>query len=211
MSSARLTLLGLYKADDTIFDLMVLPEGIDKDMLINNILLKSSDFEILYPDPNFIKPAIELWSNKWERTFRKWYEALNINYAPLENYDRYEDWTENTDHDHTITNVMNGKLSGNESNSGNRTGSKSAFDSSSLQPYDKDDTSSSTNTSSTADENTTNKLDESTNYTKTGRAHGNIGVTTSQQMLEAELEIDKWNLIEHITDIFLNEFCIMVY
>ena len=211
MSSARLTLLGLYKADNTIFDLMKLPEGVDRDLIINNILLKTSDFEILYPDPNFIKPAIELWSNKWYRTFKKWYEALNIDYNPLENYDRYEDWTEDTNHDHTITNVMSGKLSGTESGSGNRTGSKSAFDSSSLQPYDKDDTSSSTNTSSTADENTTNKLDESTNFNKTGRAHGNIGVTTSQQMLEAELDVVKWNLVEHITDVFLSEFCIMVY
>ena len=211
MSSARLTLLGLYKADNTIFDLMKLPEGVDRDLIINNILLKTSDFEILYPDPNFIKPAIELWSNKWYRTFKKWYEVLNLEYNPLENYDRYADWTEDTSHDHTITNVMSGKQSDVESNTSARTGSKSAFDSSSLQPYDKDDTTLSSTSNSTADENTTNKLDESTNFQRVGREHGNIGVTTSQQMLEAELDVVKWNLVEHITDVFLSEFCIMVY
>ena len=41
--------------------------------------------------------------------------------------------------------------------------------------------------------------------------HGNIGVTTSQQMLEAELDIDKWNIYEHITDLFLTEFVIPIY
>ena len=40
---------------------------------------------------------------------------------------------------------------------------------------------------------------------------GNIGVTTSQQMLQSELDIARWNLYEHIADLFCSEFCIMVY
>jgi len=47
--------------------------------------------------------------------------------------------------------------------------------------------------------------------TRTGRAHGNIGVTTSQQMLQSELDIVAWNIYEHITDLFLQEFVIPVY
>ena len=43
------------------------------------------------------------------------------------------------------------------------------------------------------------------------RAFGNIGVTTSQQMLQSELDIDTWNLYEHITDMFLDEFCVLLY
>ena len=44
-----------------------------------------------------------------------------------------------------------------------------------------------------------------------GRIHGNVGVTTSQQMLEAELSLAEWNLYEHITDLFLSEFVIPIY
>ena len=44
-----------------------------------------------------------------------------------------------------------------------------------------------------------------------GRIHGNIGVTTSQQMLEAELDLGYWNIYSRITDMFLKEFCIMIY
>lgn len=43
------------------------------------------------------------------------------------------------------------------------------------------------------------------------RAYGNIGVTTSQQMLQAELDIDLWNIYEHIADLFIEEFCVMLY
>lgn len=44
-----------------------------------------------------------------------------------------------------------------------------------------------------------------------GHLYGNIGVTTSQQMLRDELEVARFNLIDEITDLFLPEFIIPVY
>lgn len=41
------------------------------------------------------------------------------------------------------------------------------------------------------------------------RTHGNIGVTTSQQMIEAELELRKRNLIYDYMSMFVDEFCYM--
>ena len=41
--------------------------------------------------------------------------------------------------------------------------------------------------------------------------YGNIGVTTSQQMLQAELDVRAWNIYEHITDLFIKDFLIPVY
>ena len=41
--------------------------------------------------------------------------------------------------------------------------------------------------------------------------HGNIGVTTTQQMLESELSLAEWNVYEHITDLFIEEFCVAIY
>ena len=44
------------------------------------------------------------------------------------------------------------------------------------------------------------------------RIHGNIGVTTSQQMLQSELDlIPKLSLIDYITDDFHIEFCLGIY
>ena len=39
-----------------------------------------------------------------------------------------------------------------------------------------------------------------------GRVHGNIGVTTSQQMLQAEIDIDRFNIYDEIAIIFMREF-----
>lgn len=40
---------------------------------------------------------------------------------------------------------------------------------------------------------------------------GNIGVTTSQQMIEAERELAKFNIYDFIIESFKNRFCILVY
>lgn len=51
---------------------------------------------------------------------------------------------------------------------------------------------------------------ETRNYQLT--REGNIGVTTSQQMLESEIELRcKWNMCEIIAVAFLREFCVAVW
>lgn len=53
--------------------------------------------------------------------------------------------------------------------------------------------------------------DEFKDTTK-GRIHGNIGVTTSQQMLISEVDLrGKYNIYDIIAEMFVKEFCIMVY
>lgn len=48
--------------------------------------------------------------------------------------------------------------------------------------------------------------------THEGRLHGNIGVTTSQQMLESEIELrNKYNIYDIIINDFIDEFCLRVY
>ena len=56
------------------------------------------------------------------------------------------------------------------------------------------------------------KIEDSTSNSHTSRIRGNIGVTTSQQMLEQELEIaPKLNIINYIVDSFKKRFCLLVY
>ena len=99
MSLAKLTMLGMNSFlnqmyDQTLFDLMQLPEGIDKEVLCDNIMLQGGEFEVLYADPSFMRNAIGMWSKKCYNTFLKWVTAQNIEYNPLENYDRIEGWTD---------------------------------------------------------------------------------------------------------------------
>lgn len=91
MASAKLTLIGMYNWDNTLFNDLTLPTGIDKDLFINSLMLQGGEFEVLYPDPDFLKQSIKVWGNKWFRTFSEWYKGTLAEWNPIHNYDRYED------------------------------------------------------------------------------------------------------------------------
>lgn len=63
----------------------------------------------------------------------------------------------------------------------------------------------------TIDETTNNTTSESATNDETVTVKGNIGVTTSQQMLKDELNIAKWNIYENIATMFINDFCTPIY
>ena len=92
MASCKLTMIGLYNYDNTLFDGLTLPAGIDKETAVNEFLLKCGEFEVNYPNIDFMKMAITHWGKKHYRTFKKWVEALAIEFEPLYNYDRYEEY-----------------------------------------------------------------------------------------------------------------------
>ena len=56
------------------------------------------------------------------------------------------------------------------------------------------------------------KIEDDGDVTTESHIHGNIGVTTSQMMLESELSIaPKLNIINYITESFKKRFCLLVY
>lgn len=93
---SRISLLGLYTYDNTIFDNFVIPDSLNKDVIINNLLMECAEFEILYPDSDFMKNAIGQWSQKELDKWIKINNALNIE-NPLQN----ADVVETTNHDYT--------------------------------------------------------------------------------------------------------------
>ena len=211
MATAKITLIGFSNyfesLGDDLFKYLNVPAGIDKQTLVNNILLQGGEFEVLYSDPVFLQNMIGVWSNKWQRTMKKWIDALSISYNPLENYDRMEEWKDNntTQRNESATGIDDSTSTG----SGNTENTRSAYNSSVYQPHDNAASSSSGSNSSESKTDATGTTIE--NLNKTGRAHGNIGVTTSQAMLQAEIDISKWNIYEEITNLFMTEFCIYLY
>lgn len=87
-----LSLLALYNYDATIFDDMVLPEGIDKQNVIDNLLAETAEFEILYPAPSTMKFIISIWSKKEKPIWEKLLATTKFEYNPLNNL--YRDDTE---------------------------------------------------------------------------------------------------------------------
>ena len=159
------------------------------DNLLAALINRGASFCVLYPDPDYFQLMNGAWWDRWKGAFEKWFTALSLEYNPIENYDRIENWTDSGE-------------SGSEiSSSGTTEGQVSAFDSSSYSPHDKE-------INSSGSEASASNTDE-----HEGRIHGNIGVTTSQQMLESEMVLQqKWgNLYNHIADVFISEMLIAVY
>lgn len=208
MSRAKITLIGFYNYNNDLFNEFRLTPLIDRDILIDNILLEASEFEVLYADWDFYRRAINHFFSLNYDLFNKWAEDLLREYDPLENYDRKEHWTdkfdgkEDTKSDSTSNDISNGNT--------DQLQRISSFDSNDLV-NDSENTgyahNEANNTASATGENVKDDL-----ATHDGRIHGNVGVTTSQQMLESELLLrQKWQLIKIITDMFIQEMTIPVY
>ena len=64
----KITIAGLYDYDNTIFDNLNLPAatddlpGADKETAVFEILENCNDFEVMYPDADYIKESIGYWS-----------------------------------------------------------------------------------------------------------------------------------------------------
>ena len=233
--------------DHSVFDNMVLPEGIDRDTLIGTILLRCQEFELLYTDPEFMTAAVNVWSRKNYWTFDKWIKAINIKYDPLYNYDRTEEVTDT--HEGEYSNQGSGSGYGSNTRTDNLletddqtvindltdtndvtvTHSEKAYNDTDMvdtaeDVTDQDQTHTGTvrtagttaNTGTSGNQyadstSSSDSGDDSYTNTRSARMFGNIGVTTSQQMLQSELDVAKFCLYDHISDLFASEFCIMIY
>ncbi len=241
---ATLSIVDLYNVDETLFDDMELPPDFDTDenreTLINQILMRSKDFEALYPDADFMKSQIKYWSGEQLFIWDKVFALTQLEYNPIENYDRMEESSEvgRNATERTGEAVSARAGSNNQTQSENRAESsteagsesnetkKAGFNTATLETQSGQSGSSSAQRAATAANTTTgtgtntetatgrtNENENSNhNVLKTSRIHGNIGVTTPAQMLRGDLEIyPDLNLIRRIVEDFVAEFCIMVY
>lgn len=295
---AMITPLTIYNQDNTIFDGLTLPdyhfpraieyddlflrEGwtLDKQILIDNILLETAELDTIYTDPDFLKFAISAWARKEFPVWRSLYETLFYKYNPIwnkdgsiketesqirdlvlknsktishmnatvnnesENIDDTDNTVESGTHNEARNNVrVNNKDEVTDSTTENKV---SAFDSmSTYTPRDKSDTDTevSTGENETSVENLSggedgttdrtynrnrsninNRVDngtetEDTENTDSGTIDrnntrfefGNIGVTTTQQMIQAERDLVKFNIYDFIIDSFKARFCVLIY
>ena len=236
---STLSILGLYKFNNHLFDDLRLPTGMtdqDRETVVGNILAECAELECLFPDYDFCKIMIGLWSKLNLPTWQRIYDAAKLEYNPIENYNRTEIETISTDQTdaHSRNDIRKDSGTdtqlvsshGTETNSGTdtNTGYITSYDSNSPQLHDRNDLNyghqvSDNNTGSNA--TTYGKTETLTHgetisregeTTKENHTTGNIGVTTSQQMLEQEIEVSgKLNVMQIIVDSFKDRFCLLVY
>lgn len=187
-----------------MFDNIIIQPELNKEVLINTILDKCALYIPLYTDLPLLTMKINNFFLKYQHTFKKLYEAYIIEYNMIDNYNRKESYT--TTDDQKVTDNAN------YSSSTSQTGINSSL----VSPDDSNNFVNDTRLES-SDKSTLKSENKVTNTSNNTRKHefhayGNIGVTTSQQMLQSEIEIQpKLNIYEIIANFFFKEFVLYTY
>ena len=199
---------------------------------VKNILVKRYGLRTYVGAELFTDNPKELFLSDWQLFCRKnsksidsiW-NSLNAEYSPIENYDRTEVTTTLNNENNTteylgsVESVKSGSVesvrSGREINSnGNGITSTTCVTGYNEGSFVEDSKNVTTGNTETKDTNNfTNRKDIDTNKqenTVNSRVHGNIGVTTNQQMITQELELRKQSAIDCIIKSFVDEVSIMI-
>ena len=176
-----ISVLGMWHFNNALFDKLTVPAQIDKQDVVDTILMECAELPVVYTNWDVLQGAIGLLSKRRLHAWERMATALFEDYNPLHNFDRYEE------------------LGDEESTSSSGT----ADSVNTVNGYNGD--------AERDRQNTTGNSNTKRSNNHRGHLYGNIGVTTIAQMLEGELEIRKQDLISIIVREFKENLCIMVY
>lgn len=181
---ATLSIYGLYKYDNTIFDNMMVPDVINKDDLINNIILDCAEMQLLYPDASMMKDAIGIWSNARIHAWNRMAIVMYEDYDPFINIKRDEvreiTQDRNLHDDGTSTNKVSGW-------------NEDGYVDKELNNVNSSQTGSVTTR-------------------ETFHVEGDSAITDAQDVAKKEMELrDKYDLYKYIINDFRNKFCLSIY
>ena len=213
---SKLTLIGMNNySNGAIWDNLDLPEGYDKEIVVAEIIRQGGEFSLLYPDEDYLKYMIGIWSKKFYHNFERWLTAFNFDYEALYNLDvkaTFETWG---DDKKTSKSEGNNIASSQGSQKGDNkvTGAKAAYDASTFQNVTQDTTDTSLSSSESNSSSYYDSTSESSsNHVKTEEyRRGNQGITMSQEMLLAEYNAWRSNIYTMVAELFVSEFCICIY
>lgn len=203
---ATVSIIGLYAGNNNIFngigdltasytdkDENTYTATVSREDIIDALLYELAELEMLYTDGDFMQQSITYWWNRKKSNYEALLQTTLYNFDPIANYDRSE----------TMTDTQTRNLSATVLVSENLTERfRAGYDNNGAPELAERDRSSGDQSSS--DTGTVTN-------THTARTVGNIGVTTSQQMVTAQRELVIFDLMDYIVDSFKSRFCIMVY
>lgn len=196
---ATISLLGLYNYDNTVLDGLVIPVGLDAELLKKNLLIETAELEVLYASASFMKSAIEVWSQKMLAVWEKQWKTTQFEYNPLDSYRRLENWTDKGKGNTKGTETNNITSDDTTMNSG------SAYNSAAFENREREDRNAYQNGETANSTNTENESEHS------GEIRGNVGLHTPQNLIIQERNIVKYNMYNNIINDFIKRFCLLVY
>ena len=221
-----------------IFDGLSLPElsPLDRETLINAIIMRCGLNIPMYADPRVMASAINVWSAKNQYTFKHIGDIFKAEYSPIENKNYYttreRELNDNTTGESTKTDNTSANTSGNTqkitAHSGvdttRETDTTSAYNESDFQNKDQiattlehgesiADTGNASTTSQTARTvGVESSNDKIITETEMNHEHGNIGVSTNFDLQRGEYDLlSDYRPYDFIASLFENELTLFVY
>lgn len=190
----------MYNFDPSIFDGVEFPSNISVQDFVDALLMQCGEMPVLYSSPPLLKSLIRTWSAISQYSWGHLAATLTAEYNPIENYDRMEEWADSSINNSSYNNSTNNTSSG----------------STKEQVYGYNDLKTPADNSASTSASTSADTSDSTGHrtisgTRKGRAHGNIGVTTTQEMLESERRVAMFNFYDAVIRDFQKRFLIWVY
>lgn len=180
---ATLTIIGLYNYDEHIFDDLAIPAAINRETLIMGIMETCGNLETFLPDPAIMRKALKYWSRRELAVWSALQETNEYDYNPIWNKDGTFYEKETRDLKGTgKTGTVN---------------AVSAYDQSGFTNQARGDVDAATSDTGTVIRERTER--------------GNIGLTSTQQLIQEQREVVKFNLYDLIIDEFKQRFCVLVY
>lgn len=214
----------VLESTNLIFNQLVTKTDLNDFINSNNVATLNQDYYLSHSGDKYISPFVERLFNagktaseissyvaticynrfgvKWKRI----YSALLTEYNPLENYSMKETRTPNlTDSD---TENVGTSISSNRSTTASS--KYKGFNANEPVTITKTDGTEDSTTTGTKLANETTRTSTHTGTEKLERA-GNIGVTTSQQMLESEFKVRQFDFYKELFNDIDSIMCLMIY
>lgn len=194
------------KTNSDLLDKITIDSRVNVDILKVTVYERVGDCTILYKfwdDISYLKKCIDAWFWRNREIISKLIDTNHFDYNPIHNYDRTE--IRKLQEDKTNTERSGGE-SGTKS-SGDALLSKSAYNNDTMVGDSRNDSTSSSASNYTNDTVSTGK----TGVEEGVCAYGNIGVTTTQDMIRQERDIVQFDVYVWIADHLEEEICTCIY
>lgn len=189
-----------------------LTADIDRDILNSEIMLRCGLLTPLYSEPMTMYMAINHWFGSRDWTIRHLVNIIESEYSPIENTDYTLETSRQIYQSGASGNTRTRNLDGSVDNTNLRTDRVSAYDASTFSnsAQVEGEAGATTEEDETITDSGTTSGQSADTYKE--RKHGNIGVTTNQQLITQELSmLQQFTLYKWIAMQLEAELFIMVY
>lgn len=202
---ATVSFLGLYNYDNTIFDDLQVPAGVDKTLVQNTLMLETADLEVLQPDPVIMRKVLGWFSQRRLDAWTRVYTALSSKYQADTDVEVTETRTPDLSYKKTRTPDLT--TTGQNNGADTTTTKRAGFNAGNLETAEQMETSLGTGNTihSTGNETTDRTETGSETKTTTGRHQA------AQDLIAKELQLAMTDTVEYIVKDIRRNFCLLVY